>query len=54
MTKGLFTVTSRPGHSPTEFSSFKNELRVNVWRARFAASQQKSTLIFASRGIRGH
>jgi hypothetical protein len=21
-----------PGHSLTEFSSFKNELRVNVWR----------------------
>ena len=53
MTKGLFMVTSPPGHSLTEFSSFKNELRVNVWRARFAASQQKSTLIFASRGVRG-
>src|SRR6516165_9659785 len=33
MTKGLFIVISRPGHSLTEFSSFKNELRLNVWRA---------------------
>ena len=34
MTKGLFMATAcPPASSLTEFSSFKNELRVNVWRA---------------------
>jgi hypothetical protein len=31
---GVFIVASRPGHSLAEFSWFKNEPRVNVWRTR--------------------